>query len=237
MITAEVVVNASGPWTDLTNAALGRPTEYMGGTKGSHIVLDNPALLDACKGREMFFENDDGRIVLIYPLKGKVMVGTTDLEADMSVPAVCTDEEIDYFIELVAHVFPDIAVERSQIVYSFSGVRPLPHHDDTQPGFVSRDYRIVPGTVPGLGSTTRAQPGRRQVDHLPGPERTPQQRCPHSCSVSTAPSRPRASRSAEGSAIRRATQLDATGSPATAPTSVRNVLDGCSSATGRRRRP
>ncbi|HEY2556648.1 MAG TPA: FAD-dependent oxidoreductase, partial [Diaminobutyricibacter sp.] len=126
----------------------------MGGTKGSHIVLDNPALLDACKGREMFFENEDGRIVLIYPLKGKVMVGTTDLEADMSVPAVCTDDEIEYFIGLVAHVFPDIAVERSQIVYSFSGVRPLPHHDDTQPGFVSRDYRIVPGTLPGLDSTT-----------------------------------------------------------------------------------
>jgi glycerol-3-phosphate dehydrogenase len=154
VITAEVVVNASGPWTDLTNAALGRTTEYMGGTKGSHIVLDNPALLEACNGREMFFENDDGRIVLIYPLKGKVMVGTTDLEADMSVPAVCTDEEIDYFIELVAHVFPDIAVERSQIVYTFSGVRPLPHHDDTQPGFVSRDYRIVPGTLPGLGEAT-----------------------------------------------------------------------------------
>jgi glycerol-3-phosphate dehydrogenase len=101
----------------------------------------------------MFFENDDGRIVLIYPLKGKVMVGTTDLEADMSAAAVCTDEEIDYFIELVSHVFPDIAVERSQIVYTFSGVRPLPHHDDTQPGFVSRDYRIVPGTLPGLGDT------------------------------------------------------------------------------------
>ena len=154
VVTAEVVVNASGPWTDLTNAALGRTTEYMGGTKGSHIVLDNPALLDACKGREMFFENDDGRIVLIYPLKGKVMVGTTDLEADMAVPAVCTDDEIEYFIELVAHVFPDIAVERSQIVYTFSGVRPLPHHDDTQPGFVSRDYRIVPGTLPGLDGTS-----------------------------------------------------------------------------------
>ena len=154
VITAEVIVNASGPWTDLTNEAIGRRTEYMGGTKGSHIVLDNPALLDACKGREMFFENDDGRIVLIYPLKGKVMVGTTDLEADMSVPAVCTDEEIEYFIELVAHVFPEIGVERSQIVYTFSGVRPLPHHDDTQPGFVSRDYRIVPGTLPGLGDTT-----------------------------------------------------------------------------------
>ncbi|WP_431279687.1 glycerol-3-phosphate dehydrogenase/oxidase [Leifsonia poae] len=152
-IVADVVVNASGPWTDLTNQALGEPTEYMGGTKGSHIVLDNPELLAACQGREMFFENNDGRIVLIYPLKGKVMVGTTDLEADMSERAVCTDEEIDYFIELVSHVFPQIPVTRSQIVYTFSGVRPLPHHDDTQPGFVSRDYRIVPGTIPGLGTT------------------------------------------------------------------------------------
>ncbi|WP_426623184.1 FAD-dependent oxidoreductase [Leifsonia sp. McL0607] len=153
-ITADVVVNASGPWTDLTNAALGEATRYMGGTKGSHIVLDNPELLDACRGREMFFENNDGRIVLIYPLKGRVMVGTTDLEADMSAPAVCTEDEIDYFIELVSHVFPAIPVTREQIVYSFSGVRPLPHHDDTAPGFVSRDYRIVRGTVPGLGGTT-----------------------------------------------------------------------------------
>src|SRR6478609_5562904 len=72
----------------------------------------------------------------------------------MTVPAVCTEDEIDYFIELVSHVFPSIPVTREQIVYSFSGVRPLPHHDDTAPGFVSRDYRIVPGTLAGLGDTT-----------------------------------------------------------------------------------
>jgi len=152
-ITADVVVNASGPWTDLTNEALGEATRYMGGTKGSHIVLDNPELLAACDGREMFFENNDGRIVLIYPLKGRVMVGTTDIDADMSERAVITEDEIDYFIELVSHVFPTIPVTREQIVYTFSGVRPLPHHDDTAPGFVSRDYRIVPGTVRGLGDT------------------------------------------------------------------------------------
>lgn len=148
-ITADVVVNASGPWTDLTNAALGSETAYMGGTKGSHIVLDHPELLDACRGREMFFENNDGRIVLIYPLEGRVMVGTTDTDADMSAPAVCTSDEIDYFIDLIAHVFPAIEVRPDQIVYTFSGVRPLPHHDDTAPGFVSRDYRIVSSTLPG----------------------------------------------------------------------------------------
>ena len=141
-LAADVVVNTSGPWTDLTNAELGRPSTFMGGTKGSHIVLDHPELLAATSGREIFFEHEDGRIVLIYPLKGRVMVGTTDLEHDMREPALCTDEEVDYFFDLIAHVFPAIRVDRSQIVYRFSGVRPLPRHDDTQPGFVSRDYRI-----------------------------------------------------------------------------------------------
>ncbi|WP_353828544.1 glycerol-3-phosphate dehydrogenase/oxidase [Agromyces sp. SYSU T0242] len=153
-LAAEAVVNTSGPWTDLTNAQLGRPTRYMGGTKGSHIVLDNDELLEATGGREIFFEHSDGRIVLIYPLKGRVMVGTTDLEHDMREPAVCTEEEVDYFLDLIAHVFPDVRVERSQIVFRFSGVRPLPRHDDTQPGFVSRDYRIERSEVAERPGTT-----------------------------------------------------------------------------------
>nr|WP_246286998.1 glycerol-3-phosphate dehydrogenase/oxidase [Schumannella luteola] len=148
-ITADLVVNTSGPWTDLTNAALGTPTKFMGGTKGSHIVLDNPELVAATKGREIFFEHSDGRIVLIYPLKGRVMVGTTDIDADPAQPVVCTEEEVDYFFDLVKHVFPKIAVDRSQIVYRFSGIRPLPRHDDTAPGFVSRDYRIEEGSLGG----------------------------------------------------------------------------------------
>lgn len=147
--SADLVINASGPWTDLTNQALGEASQFMGGTKGSHIVLDHPELLAACDGREMFFENADGRIVLIYPLKGRVLVGTSDLEADINEPAVCTEEEIDYFFGLIGEVFPNIRVDRSQIVYKYSGVRPLPRHEDTAPGFVSRDYRIVEGVLPG----------------------------------------------------------------------------------------
>ncbi|GAA2043331.1 glycerol-3-phosphate dehydrogenase/oxidase [Agromyces tropicus] len=153
-LAADVVVNTSGPWTDLTNAQLGRDTRFMGGTKGSHIVLDNDELLEATGGREIFFEHSDGRIVLIYPLKGRVMVGTTDLEHDMREPAVCTEEEVDYFFDLVAHVFPSVRVDRSQIVFRFSGVRPLPRHDDTQPGFVSRDYRIERAEVAERPGTT-----------------------------------------------------------------------------------
>jgi glycerol-3-phosphate dehydrogenase len=171
---ADVVVNTSGPWTDVTNDALGQSSSFMGGTKGSHIVLDHPGLLEATGGREIFFEHEDDRIVLIYPLDGRVLVGTTDLEHDMSQPIRCTEEEVDYFFELVAHVFPQLTVDRSHIVFRFAGVRPLPNHDDEQPGFVSRDYRIEsrplgvrPGTllslVGGKWTTFRAL-----AEHLSG---------------------------------------------------------------------
>ena len=140
--TADVIVNTTGAWVDLTNEAMGAASSFMGGTKGSHIVLDHPELLAACNGREIFFEHTDGRIVLIYPMGDRVLVGTTDVDADMAQDAVCTEAEIDYFFDLIGHVFPGIPVDREQIVYTFSGVRPLPKHDATQPGFVSRDYRI-----------------------------------------------------------------------------------------------
>ena len=174
--TADVIVNTTGAWVDLTNEAMGAASSFMGGTKGSHIVLDHPELLAACDGREIFFEHTDGRIVLIYPMGDRVLVGTTDVDADMAQDAVCTEAEIDYFFDLIGHVFPDIAVDRDQIVYTFSGVRPLPKHDATQPGFVSPGLPDrTPRAAAGGG---RAQPRRRQVDHVPGPRRAPEQRRP-----------------------------------------------------------
>ncbi|MCC2033342.1 glycerol-3-phosphate dehydrogenase/oxidase [Microbacterium allomyrinae] len=170
--TASVIINASGPWTDLTNLALGDPTRYMGGTKGSHVVLDHPELLAATGGRELFFENEDGRIVLIYPLKGRVLVGTTDLEHEIGDPVVCTEAEVDYFIDLIGQVLPAVEVDRSHIVYRFSGVRPLPGHGDLAPGFVSRDYRIEAEELVGGDATVLTLVGgkwttfRASAEHL-----------------------------------------------------------------------
>ena len=147
--TADVIVNTTGPWTDLTNQALGFPTGYMAGTKGSHIVLDNKELFKACDNREIFFENRDGRIVLMYPILGKVLVGTTDIPHDMNTPAVCTEEEVEYFFKLVSYVFPEIHINKQQIVFKYSGVRPLAASGDINPGVVSRDYRIVRTSTDG----------------------------------------------------------------------------------------
>jgi len=152
-ITADVVVNASGPLTDITNASLGRETQFISGTKGSHIVVDHPQLYSELAGRELFFENKDGRIVLIYPVKGRVMIGTTDIFADPNEPVVCTEEEVDYFFNLVERILPGIHMKRSQIVFRFSGIRPLPRQDVSQPGLVSRDYKIDKGILPNSQKT------------------------------------------------------------------------------------
>lgn len=141
-VKPKIVVNAAGPWIDFANRSLNRETRFIGGTKGSHIVVDHPELHEATRGHELFFENKDGRICLIFPLLDKVLVGTTDIRIDDPSDAVCTDEEIDYMLELVHHVFPKITVDRSQIVFHFSGVRPLPSSEASTTGQISRDHSI-----------------------------------------------------------------------------------------------
>jgi glycerol-3-phosphate dehydrogenase len=141
-IQPQLIINAAGPWIDKTNQALGLNTHYIGPTKGSHLVLDNPELRSAIGDHEFFFENKDGRIVLIFPLFDKVMIGTSDLPIEDPDSALCTDEEVDYFLEMVGRVFPRIKVSRQQIVFRFSGVRPLAYTDARLPGQITRDHHI-----------------------------------------------------------------------------------------------
>ncbi|NDJ55338.1 MAG: FAD-dependent oxidoreductase, partial [Chloroflexi bacterium] len=126
-IRPKIVINAAGPWIDFANRGLGQETNFIGGTKGSHLILHHPELIEATQGHEFFFENHDGRIVLIFPfIQDRLIVGTTDIRIDDPDEAVTTEEEIDYILGMLPRVFPNITVERSHIVFTFSGVRPLP---------------------------------------------------------------------------------------------------------------
>jgi len=149
-VNPRIVVNAAGPWIDFVNRAMGKETRFIGGTKGSHLVLNHPELRTAIGDHEFFFENKDGRIVLIFPLLDRVLVGTSDLRIDDPDQAQCTEEEIDYFLAMIKRVFPAIHVDRSHIVYRFSGVRPLPASKSSLAGQISRDHSI---------ETVEASPG------------------------------------------------------------------------------
>jgi glycerol-3-phosphate dehydrogenase len=141
-VTPRLVINAAGPWIDPVNRAISIATRLIGGTKGSHVVLNHPELRAAIGENEFFFENKDGRIVLIFPLADKVLIGTSDLPIQNADDAVCTDEEVDYFIEMIRRVFPSLRVTRDHIVFRFSGVRPLPAANARTAGQISRDHSI-----------------------------------------------------------------------------------------------
>jgi glycerol-3-phosphate dehydrogenase len=141
-VQPQVVVNAGGPWIDFVNRAIGKETQFIGGTKGAHLILDKPELFKALNGSELFFENKDGRIVLILPYMGKVMVGTTDIRIEDPDEAWVTEDEIGYILDLIPKVFPDIPLSRADIIFQFSGVRPLPYSDKSFTGNVSRDHSI-----------------------------------------------------------------------------------------------
>ncbi len=140
LVRAGIVVNGAGPWIDHVNATLGIPGRLIGGTKGSHILLRHPELVESLKGRMIYFEADDGRICLVYDFLGLALVGSTDIKADNPDTVRCEEEEIDYFLASLRSLLPKLAFGREQIVYAYSGIRPLPASDASQPGLISRDH-------------------------------------------------------------------------------------------------
>ena len=141
-IKPEIIINAGGPWIDVINREISQKTKYIGGTKGSHIIVRHPPLRKVIRDHEIFFEYLDGRIVLIFPfLEDLVLIGSTDLRIDDPDSAQCTDEEIDYILGMVPHIFPSITVSRAEIVFKFTGVRPLPTAKGLT-GQISRDHSI-----------------------------------------------------------------------------------------------
>ncbi|MGC1392068.1 MAG: glycerol-3-phosphate dehydrogenase/oxidase [Bacteroidales bacterium] len=149
-VRPRIVINATGSWIDFTNRILGKKSCFIGGTKGSHIVLDHPELVEATGDKMIYFVNLDGRICIFYAVGSKIIAGATDIPTE-DPEAVCDEIEVDYILESLQQVFPSIQVNRSHVVYKFSGVRPLPHTNALTPGQVSRDHSF-PLLAPGNGN-------------------------------------------------------------------------------------
>ena len=139
-----LIVNATGGWVDIANAGLflaeARPEPLMGGTKGSHLIIDNPALRDMLDGHMIYYENEDGRICILFPYLGKVLVGSTDIRIDDPGTVRCEADERDYILQSLAFVLPGIRIRPEEIVFQFSGVRPLPASKDSFTGRIPRDH-------------------------------------------------------------------------------------------------
>ena len=139
-VTPKIVVNATGGWIDFTNRIIDLDTTLIGGTKGAHLVIDNDQLYEALAGGMIYYETPEGRVAVALPWLGKSLIGSTDIRIDNPDDVRCTDEEVEYMLESIRKVFPDLEIDRSQILSRFSGVRPLRYSDQSATVQVSRDH-------------------------------------------------------------------------------------------------
>jgi glycerol-3-phosphate dehydrogenase len=153
-VTARALVNATGAWLDDSLAELVNPADaperLITGTKGSHLVLDNRELYEALNGHMVYFGNSDGRVCIVFAYLGKVLAGSTDIKVESTERVRCESDERDYILASLRLVFPTIDVSADEVVYSFSGIRPLARSDHDITGRMSRGHFLqrVDATVP-----------------------------------------------------------------------------------------
>lgn len=138
-ISAKAIVNASGPWVSkLFGETLSMPAPKMiRMVKGSHIVV--PRLN---KGTEAYIlQNEDERIVFVIPYEDEFsLVGTTDVDYEGDPKqARISPEETDYLLDIVNSHFKR-QLTPSDVVWSYSGVRPLMDDEEENAQKASRDY-------------------------------------------------------------------------------------------------
>ena len=138
-VAARMLVNAAGPWVDMVSAhisGLSLPPRVRL-VKGSHIVVKKLFDHDRC----YFFQNSDGRIFFAIPYESEyTLIGTTDLDyqGDPSAVAINADE-ITYLLD-GANDYLAKPVTRDQVVWAYSGVRPLYDDGASSAQEATRDY-------------------------------------------------------------------------------------------------
>jgi glycerol-3-phosphate dehydrogenase len=140
--TARIVINAAGPWVDqLLSESAGNSPRLIGGTKGSHIIV---APFNGAPNTAIYVEAEtDNRPFFIIPWNGNYLIGTTDTRYDDDLDDVRIDsEEIDYLLRETNRVIPNADLTREQILYTYSGVRPLPFTGDKAEQRITRQHFI-----------------------------------------------------------------------------------------------
>jgi len=71
-------------------------------------------------------QHHDARVFLTFAMNGRVVAGNFDLPVDDPDKAFCDQEEVDYILEGIKNIYPEIELEPEHIVSRYCGVRPLP---------------------------------------------------------------------------------------------------------------
>jgi glycerol-3-phosphate dehydrogenase len=124
-----------------------RHEHLIGGTKGSHLVAEWPegpthAIFATAKA--------DGRPFFILPWYRYTLVGTTDLRYDGDPSqAQATPAEVAYLLDEASRLFPSTPLRRDHVLYTYSGVRPLPANEHGTEAAITRRHIIIDHTKRG----------------------------------------------------------------------------------------
>lgn len=143
-LRATTVVNAAGPWVDevlSTERTQARPP-MMGGTKGTHLVLDPfPGAPVDCA---LYYEAmADGRPMMVIPWLGRYIIGATDVRFHGDLDRASMDaEERDYILRETNRVIPEARLTAEHVLWSYTGVRPLPYQESGPTGDITRRHVV-----------------------------------------------------------------------------------------------
>ena len=138
---AKMVINAAGPWVDhVIGEALSRPSEKnVRLVQGSHMIVKKMFDHTRC----YIFQNKDGRIIFSIPYEEDfTLIGTTDhdFKGDLNNDRIeATEEELLYLCDAASEYFKE-PVKRDDVVWSYSGVRPLYDDGASEAQEATRDY-------------------------------------------------------------------------------------------------
>ena len=140
-VHAKALVNAAGPWV----AKFIRDDLKLGSPYGIRLIQGSHIVVPRLYGGEHAYilQNEDQRIVFAIPYLDRfTLIGTTDREYTGDPAAVAiSEEETDYLLRVVNGHFKR-QIDRSDIVRTYSGVRPLCNDESDNPSAVTRDYTL-----------------------------------------------------------------------------------------------
>ena len=138
-VTARILVNAAGPWVGEALKTVGpiSTTAAVRMVQGSHIVV--PRLFD--HKRAYIFQNADNRIIFAIPYERDfTLIGTTDRDYTGDPAKVAASEEEIAYLCTAASEYFEMPVEREDVVWTYSGVRPLYDDGASKAQEATRDY-------------------------------------------------------------------------------------------------
>ncbi len=145
---AKMIVNAGGPWVEsiIHKTIRLNSTEGVRLVRGSHIITKRLFDHDKC----YFFQGEDGRIIFAIPYEDDfTLIGTTDADHDdPSVDPTCTPAETSYLIDF-ANNYLENDISLDDVVWSYSGVRPLYNDGASSATAATREYVLRVNTSLG----------------------------------------------------------------------------------------